>query len=217
MTTFDDIGFTLGHGIPDDEARYVPEFATAGTASRWMSDLHATLEWSQHRIRIFGREMDAPRLSAWHGDGGCDYGYSGIRLSPQPWTPTLLEIRDRIEDASGLRYNAVLANLYRSGADSMGWHSDDEAELGPDPAIASVSLGAIRCFRMRRRKPGSASFGLDLAPGSLLLLGGTVQRTWQHALPKTRRPVGCRINLTYRQVQCDGSVACLTSDRQAAV
>jgi alkylated DNA repair dioxygenase AlkB len=140
-----------------------------------------------------------PRLSAWYGDAGAVYTYSGLRLEPLPWTPVLLEIKQATERLSGTRFNSVLLNLYRDGQDSMGWHSDDEPELGPEPVIASVSLGALRRFVFQHKKR-RWRIALDLEPGSVLLMAGATQHHWRHALPKTRRPVAPRINLTFRTI-----------------
>lgn len=200
MPRDDDIEWLAVEGLPAEDVRYAPCAVPLTTAARWFADLHQGTDWRRHELKLFGKTLVAPRLSAWHGDPQCEYGYSGIRLSPQPWSPTLTEIRGWLKQATGLLFNAVLVNLYRDGRDSMGWHSDDEPELGVEPTIASLSLGAVRRFRLRRRSVPAASVGLDLASGSLLLLGGKTQRRWQHALPKTRRAVGARINLTFRTV-----------------
>lgn len=163
--------------------------------------LVANARWRQDRVRVYGREHLTPRLSAWYGDAGARYAYSGVDLEPNPWLPPLEQLRRRLEALLELRFNSVLLNWYRDGADCMGWHSDDEPELGSDPVIATVSLGAPRRFAMRHRqrrdlKPWAAS----LPGGSLLVMGGACQRHWRHAVPRTRRPVGGRISLTYRWV-----------------
>jgi len=162
--------------------------------------LRQGLPWSVHRIRLFGRKVDSPRLSCWVGDPGASYRYSGARFEPQPWIPELLELRQRLAAELGRDFNSVLANCYRDGRDAMGWHSDDEPELGPEPLIASLSLGATRRFLLRRRGDPGSRLALELEPGSLLLMGGAMQRHWQHALPRTARPVGERINLTFRRI-----------------
>lgn len=138
---------------------------------------------------------------AWHGDAGANYVYSGTLHRPLPWHPVLAELRDRVAARAGAELNSVLANLYRSGADSMGWHADDEPELGPDPLIASLSLGAPRRFCLRP-KPGVAGRRSEivLADGSLLLMRGATQARYQHSLPKAAGAAGERINLTFRWV-----------------
>ena len=159
------------------------------------------MAWEQRAIRIFGQEIPQPRLTAWYGDAAARYTYSGLAWEPRLWTPALLALRQRIETATGAHFNSVLLNHYRHGRDSMGWHADDEPELGPAPTIASLSLGATRRFRLRPRAGlGHPPFGLDLPSGSLLLMRGPTQQHWQHALPKTARPVAARLNLTFRWV-----------------
>ena len=157
------------------------------------------IPWQQHDITLFGRTVPQPRLLAWIGDG--PYRYSGRTYAPGPWTPTLRAVKARVEATVGQRFDAVLCNRYRDGQDSMGRHSDDEPELGP--VIASVSLGAVRTFVLRHRHEPRVH-RLPLAPGSLLVMAGATQRDWTHALPKTARPVGERINLTFRTLVAQG-------------
>lgn len=156
--------------------------------------------WQQQVITLYGRPVASPRLSAWYGDPGAVYRYSGLRLEPLPWTVALLEIRRMTEEQVGAHFNSVLLNLYRDGQDSMGWHSDAEQELGPNPTIASVSLGAVRRFVLQHKRRKDLRVDLDLEPGSVLLMAGALQHHWRHALPKTRLPVGARINLTFRLI-----------------
>lgn len=174
-------------------------------ATRAAAELFAQVQretpWETHRLRLFGREVTAPRRSAWYGDRGASYTYSGLRLTPTPWTPTLARIRDTVQALSGYGFNSVLLNLYRDGRDCMGWHSDDEPELGPRAVIASVSLGAVRAFCLRHKRHPARRVRLLLPPASLLLMGPGVQEDWRHHVPRTRRPVGARINLTFRRVR----------------
>jgi alkylated DNA repair dioxygenase AlkB len=174
--------------------------AFAADSARLFEALMRDVHWQQHQLKIFGRQVAAPRLSAWHADPGCRYRYSGLSLEPLPFSAAMSEIRRRAEELAGQAFNSVLLNLYRDGADSMGWHSDDERELGPAPLIASVSLGATRRFVLRRRDARGESLGIELHDGSLLLMLPPLQRFWQHALPKTRRLGKARINLTWRHV-----------------
>jgi len=190
--------------LDSDCFEYRPDFLPERQADRWLQQLWRELEWRQQEITLFGRRVMQPRLIAWYGDSHAVYAYSGLTLCPLPWHPVLLEMKERLEALTGAQFNSTLANAYRDGRDSMGWHSDDEKELGPAPLIASVSLGAERRFlvRSRNRPAGTraASRGLPLGHGSLLLMRGDSQRRFQHSLPRTRRPTGLRINLTYRLV-----------------
>jgi alkylated DNA repair dioxygenase AlkB len=183
--------------LPDADVR-LTQFCDAVEAARWFARLHAEIAWERHRLRIFGREVDSPRLSCWIGDADAVYRYSGTRFAPHPWTPALIELREYISSHCGECSNSVLANLYRDGRDSMGWHSDDEPELGRDPAILSFSFGGVRRFRLRHRHDPRLRLELDLPSGSLLRMAGTTQRFYRHDLPKTARAVPARINLTYR-------------------
>jgi len=187
--------------LPDADLLLYPNWLAPDPAQRTLTALRQELSWAQHRIRLFGRDVLTPRLCCWVGDPGAAYAYSGTRFEPQPWTPTLTSLRERLE-AEGLgRFNSVLANRYRDGRDSMGWHSDDERELGDEPVIASISLGATRRFRLRHRRDPALRTELPLEHGSLLLMRGATQKDYRHDLPKTARPVGERVNLTFRWVQ----------------
>ena len=184
----------------EGEARLWPQAFAADEATRLLRELRTGVDWQQEEILIFGQRRLVPRLVAWHGDPGARYVYSGTEHQPLPWTPTLDHVRDRATALTGVAFNAVLLNLYRDGRDGMGWHADDEPELGRNPVIASVSLGAERRFCLRHRRRRDLKIDLTLPHGSLLCMSGATQHHWLHALPKTRRPVGERINLTFRQV-----------------
>ena len=177
-----------------------PDFLTPAQADAAFASRREAIAWEVHRIRLFGRAIDSPRLSAWIGDRGATYRYSGATFAPQPWSAALLPLRDRASAAAGVAFNSVLANRYRDGRDYMGWHSDDERDLGPAPVIASVSLGATRRFRLKHRVQPQHALALDLTPGSLLLMRGTTQVNHKHALPKSAKVQGERINLTFRRV-----------------
>jgi len=183
--------------LPGADVR-LAQFCDAQEAERWFARLHAEIPWERHRLRIFGREIDSPRLSCWIGDPEAEYTYSGTRFVPHAWTPATAELREHIAARDGERSNSVLANLYRDGRDSMGWHSDNEPELGPEPIIFSFSFGGVRRFRLRHRRDPHQRLELDLPSGSLLRMAGTTQRFYRHDLPKTARAVAARINLTYR-------------------
>lgn len=170
-----------------------------------MRALLVSVEWKQQQIRfrspIGTITKDQPRLTAWYGDSGATYRYSGLRNDPLPWTHTLASLRDRIAAETGARYNSVLLNRYRSERDSVDWHADDEPELGPEPTIASLSLGATRAFTMRHNRSRLRKV-FYLNSGDLLVMRGAVQRDWQHAVPKAVS-AGERINLTFRWVEAD--------------
>jgi len=168
------------------------------------SELFAALRddvaWRQERIRIAGREYLQPRLIAWFGDPGASYTYSGLRLAPDPWSARLAQLRRRVEEQAQTAFNSVLCNYYRDGNDSMGLHADKEPELGPNPVIASVSLGATRRFVLRHVKDNAGRLDLDLPGGSLLVMGGTAQHFWRHGVPRQLRVTEGRINLTFRRI-----------------
>ncbi len=168
-------------------------------ARRLFLELREQTQWSQDEIVMGGRRVLIPRLQAWYGDAG--YCYSGLKMTPLAWTAVLLELKHTVEVLAEARFNSVLLNLYRDGNDSVGWHSDDEVELGGAPIIASVSLGASRNFSLRQKKPGAGRLKLRLNSGDLLLMSGQLQHNWQHQLPKTQLPVGERINLTFRLIK----------------
>jgi len=159
-------------------------------------------QWHQPEILMFGRKVRSPRLAAWYGDENAFYTYSGVTNSPLPWTSVLSELKDELEQVVQFRFNSVLINLYRDGNDAMGWHSDDEPELGDQPMIASVSLGASRRFLLRHKdvEKRTASTRLELSHGSLLTMGGQTQRYWQHSVSRTKKSVMQRVNLTFRRV-----------------
>jgi len=182
---------------------FVPGFLRPREANAVYTQLHGETHWQQPVVRLFGREIPSPRLAAWYGDDGADYAYSGVVYSPLNWTPLLTGLKSRVEDYCSARFNSVLLNLYRDENDSMGWHADDESELGPTPLIASLSLGASRRFRMQCKKHKYQRLELMLDCGSLLLMRHPCQRDWRHSLPKQSPksgPCAGRINLTFRQV-----------------
>lgn len=199
--------------LPGADVALDSSWLSHGEADALLQALLDRVPWEIHCIRLFGREVDSPRLSCWIGDPGAAYRYSGTRFEPHPWLPVLCPVRDRVADACGTDFNSVLANLYRDGRDAMGWHRDDERELGPRPVIASLSLGATRRFVLKAAEPPSIVPGqptgdavatpratLELGHGSLLVMRGDTQRRYRHALPRTTRPVGPRINLTFRRI-----------------
>lgn len=192
--------------LADADIRFEPHWLAPAEADALLALLRDTIAWERHRIVLFGQTMDAPRLSCWIGDADSVYAYSRTRYLPRPWPDALLALRQRLFEQSGTDFNGVLANLYRDGNDSMGWHADDEPELGTRPVIASVSLGVTRRFVLRRRDVSAGKqdpadrLAIELGHGSLLLMEGDTQLLYRHALPKTARAVGMRINLTFRKL-----------------
>ncbi|GAB4201465.1 MAG: alpha-ketoglutarate-dependent dioxygenase AlkB [Sandaracinaceae bacterium] len=170
-----------------------------------MTQLLETLPLAPEELVIFGKSVRTPRLVSFHGDPGARYGYSGKVFEPRPWVDALSALRARLADALGATFHCVLVNHYRDGTDAMGWHADDEPELGPDAPhdvlIASVSLGAPRRFVLRHRRRATEKHALELGEGSLLVMGGATQHRFQHAVPRTARPVGPRTNLTFRIIR----------------
>jgi alkylated DNA repair dioxygenase AlkB len=164
-------------------------------------ELIESTPWRQEAVTIYGKKRMQPRLIAWYGDVEQRYSYSGISMEPLPWTDTLNQLRAVVQDVTHERFNSVLLNYYRDHQDSMGFHSDDEKELGPRPVIASVSLGATRTFVLKHKSRRELSPArLELPSGSLLLMRGLTQKNWKHGNDKQSRPCGPRINLTFRQI-----------------
>jgi alkylated DNA repair dioxygenase AlkB len=175
-------------------------FLDAAEAAQLQGRLADEVPWTVHRIRMFGRWVDSPRLSCWMGDPQARYRYSGALFEPEPWHPAIARLLPRLESACGARFNSVLLNRYRHGRDSMGWHSDDEPELGTEPVIASLSLGEPRRFLMRMKADHAVKAEWRLAHGDLLVMRGACQRLTQHALPKMAAATAERVNLTFRWV-----------------
>lgn len=196
--------------FPDDSRPLDPTWAgRVATRPGWLPPaeaealggrLVAEVPWTVHRIRMFGRWVDSPRLSCWMGDPGIAYRYSGALFEPTPWHPALRDLLPPLEAACGAPFNSVLINRYRNGGDHMGWHSDDEPELGPAPVIASLSLGEARRFLLRMKADHATKLEIRLRHGDLLVMRGDCQRVAQHALPKMAGAAGERINLTFRWV-----------------
>ena len=177
-----------------------PGWLPAAQADVLFESLLREVPWEVHRIRMFGRTVDSPRLSCWIGDADARYRYSGAEFEPRPWPKGLVAVRERLANELGCGFNSVLANRYRDGRDAMGWHRDDEPELGVQPVIGSLSLGATRRFRLKPDDAAVAPLSLDLPHGSLLVMRGDTQAAFRHALPRTAKAVGERINLTFRRI-----------------
>lgn len=176
-----------------------PQFYSSERAVDIQARLLEQLKWGPETIHMFGRAVLVPRLVCWYGDPGATYRYSGAQHEPMTWTPLLTEIRRDIEHASGCAFNSVLANQYRDGNDSMGWHADNEPELGAAPTIASLSLGASRRFRLQHRKTKRA-VTMTLSTGDLILMEPPLQSHWRHSIPKATGCINSRINLTFRRI-----------------
>jgi alkylated DNA repair dioxygenase AlkB len=187
--------------LPDADLLFFPAFFTAEESDRFLHDLLEQIHWQGESIKIYGKSVEVPRRVAWYGEPAATYRYSGVTHEPEPWNPTLLAIKRRIEPVAGVTFNSVLLNLYRGERDSMGWHSDDEPELGTDPVIGSVSFGATRTFQLRHQRDKSRKCPIELTHGSFLLMAGPTQHHWRHQVPKSSRPCGPRVNLTFRVIQ----------------
>ena len=185
--------------LADAKVQYLPNWLDNESANSLLDIFHRELDWREGHIHIFGKVVKIPRLQAWYGDTGTDYQYSGTSMTPLPWHVELSLLKVQCEQACGVSFNSVLANLYRYGQDSMGMHSDNEPELGRKPVIASVSLGQVRNLDFQHKRSGE-KFRLPLEHGSLLIMSGDTQQYWQHGIAKTKKEIGARINLTFRQI-----------------
>ena len=180
-----------------EDVRYIPAFLAAATADELFARTMAEAAWQRERLTMFGRELLAPRLTVWYGEPDTAYRYSGVERRATPWPPLLRDLAGRVAIATGWRFNYVLVNRYRDGNDMLGWHADDEPDLGAMPVIATLSVGAERTLRIRKRQ-GGASIARTLAHGSLLLMWGRSQRDYKHCVPRTKKPVGERLSFTFR-------------------
>ncbi|MGR9105962.1 MAG: alpha-ketoglutarate-dependent dioxygenase AlkB family protein [Gammaproteobacteria bacterium] len=183
----------------DGRLYYEPRFIARREAAELHEELLDQLAWSRESIRIYGKTIESPRLVAWYGEREAIYRYSGIVHFPLPWHPLLSIIKSRLESYSNQSFNSVLCNCYRDGKDSLGWHADKERELGPDPTIGSVSLGATRTFRIRHRLSGD-TYDISMESGSLIIMAGCLQRYWRHCVPKTCEALRPRISLSFRSI-----------------
>jgi alkylated DNA repair dioxygenase AlkB len=186
--------------LPDAEIYLYPALLSQTDGDQWFATLKSSIQWQQDWIKIAGKTIPIPRLTAWYGDRNTTYTYSGITMVPHPWIDPLLHIKSTIETLAHTCFNSVLLNLYRDGNDSVAWHSDDEPELGRNPVIASLSLGGSRRFMLRHKHDKALTHTLELTHGSGLLMQGSTQHYWLHQVPKTAKPVDPRINLTFRTI-----------------
>ncbi|MES2837135.1 MAG: alpha-ketoglutarate-dependent dioxygenase AlkB [Bacteroidota bacterium] len=186
--------------LQDGELVYIPNFYSSEKSKQIFNALKKEINWQQQKIVLFGKQFDEPRLSAWYAEKNVNYSYSGIQLVAQEFTPILQELKKEVEQKSNTTFNSVLLNLYRNGNDSMGWHADDEKELGINPIIASLNFGETRRFKLKYKTNKNLKFEIDLENGSLLIMQGALQHHWMHHIPKTKRQLNERINLTFRKV-----------------
>jgi len=187
--------------LKDSEIVYYRNLLNSEEATSLHQSLLESVSWRQDNITIYGKTYPQPRLTALYGEKAASYSYSGIKMAPLPFTSELKRIKNKIEVTTGVLFNVVLINLYRDGRDSNGWHSDDEKELGTNPFIASISLGAKRTFHLRHKSIKHLKHKIDLEHGSLLTMAGATQHFWQHQLPKSTKIDSSRINLTFRLIQ----------------
>nr|WP_315157601.1 alpha-ketoglutarate-dependent dioxygenase AlkB [uncultured Flavobacterium sp.] len=184
--------------VPDASIIYYPNFFSTEEATILFDALQKEIPWQQDDIKVYGKVYPQPRLTALFGNEGKSYSYSNITMHPHKWSPLLISIKEKVEKATEAIYSTVLLNYYRDGKDSNGWHADNEKELGTNPIIASLSFGTERVFQLKHNHLENQKINLTLENGSLLLMKGTTQHFWKHQIPKTTKPIGSRINLTFR-------------------
>jgi alkylated DNA repair dioxygenase AlkB len=194
----DSVGEVLS--MPDAKVTFYRNFFDSQKSDNLFQVLLNEINWRQDKMKLYGKEINLPRKTAWYGDRDKSYTFSGIHLDPAPWTPSLLEVKQRIEEIAEAQFNSVLLNLYRHGSDGISWHTDAEPELGENPVIGSVSFGGTRRFMFRHRQDQDLKAEVELTHGSFLLMAGETQHFWQHQIPKTSRNVEPRINLTFRVI-----------------
>ena len=187
--------------LPDSDIRYYPTFLGRQQGKAYFDILKKTVPWRQDNITLFGKTHPQPRLTALYGSNERTYSYSNITMAPLPFSEALLEIKEKVDTAANETFTTCLLNLYRDGRDSNGWHADDEKELGKNPVIASLTLGQERIFHLKHKRNRELKHKILLEHGSLLLMRGETQHHWLHQIPKTTKPIGERINLTFRIIQ----------------
>lgn len=188
--------------LKDADLVLIENFFSKAASDNLYSRLLSDIKWMETKIVVYGKEHDTPRLTAWYGDPGTDYTYSGLKMNPFRWTEDLLFIKNKVDEAAGVTFNSVLLNLYGSGKDSVGWHRDNEKEFGINPVIASVSFGETRPFHLKHKfKKDVEKVIIPLTHGSLLIMKGTTQHYWEHQIPKTSKEISPRINLTFRVIK----------------
>lgn len=198
---FDNIPDPIFLNLPDADVIYYPHFFDKEEADIIFAELTNEIPWQQDDIRVFGKTHPQPRLTALFGNEGKPYSYSNIKMQPHAWNLLLQKIKSKVESVSDTNFTTVLLNQYRDGKDSNGWHADNEKELGTNPIIASLSFGAERTFQLKHNSDKDQKKSIVLEHGSLLLMKGTTQHCWKHQIPKTAKPIGPRINLTFRVIK----------------
>lgn len=184
--------------MPSAEVSYHPNFINTAKANQYFKTFLKKTPWQEDDITIFGKTYKQPRLTALYGNNSKPYSYSNVTMHPYPFTPELLKIKSKIKRVINKEFTTCLLNLYRDGNDSNGWHADNEKELGINPIIASVSFGADRVFHFKHKSNKNLKQKLILQHGSLLIMKGETQHYWLHQVPKTKKKIGQRINLTFR-------------------
>ena len=188
----------IDYNLPNATLIYYPNFFSKPSADQLLEQLKTHIPWQQDNITIFGKTHPQPRLTSLFGNDAKPYSYSNITMQPNEWNLLLLQIKNKVEEVCEEKFTTVLLNYYRDGKDSMGWHSDNEKELGINPIIASVTFGAERMFHLKHNTIAEQKLKINLQHGSLLIMKGETQHFWKHQMPKTSRPIGERINLTFR-------------------
>lgn len=201
LSLFDNQEFEVVNLLPKDgEVYYYPNFLSDEEADVLFHIIQQFTEFKQDKINFNGKIQLIPRLQAWYGDPDKTFSYSGITLKPSPWKQELMDVNLKLKEKTGIDFTSTLVNIYRDGNDSVAWHCDDEPGLGINPYIASISLGAVRTFKLRHLDDHSLKKDLKLEHGSLLIMAGEIQHKWEHSVPKDENEKGARINLTYRVI-----------------
>jgi alkylated DNA repair dioxygenase AlkB len=196
-----DLQEPIHFSVPDADICLYPNFIASHKAQEYFDLLYTQTPWRNDPITVFGKTHPQPRLTSLYGHEGKPYAYANVVMQPHPWTPLLTFLKEEVEQIAHTQFTTVLLNLYRHGQDSNGWHADNEKELGRNPVIASLSFGAERAFHLQHNTLREEKLKIPLTAGSLLLMQGVTQHYWKHQIPKTARPVGPRINLTFRTLK----------------
>ena len=197
---FENTSEPIRFNVPDAEIVYYPHFFDVMQSDLLFQELLQKIPWQQDDIKVFGKIHAQPRLTALFGNDGKSYSYSNIKMQPHSWNSMLHDLKQKVEAVSATDFTTVLLNLYRDGKDSNGWHADNEKELGVNPVIASLSFGAERYFHLQHNTDKNQKIKILLEHGSLLVMKGATQHFWKHQIPKTAKPIGSRINLTFRSI-----------------